>query len=96
MSAVLNDKGRSSFYGKLKGAVITGDEDGIKQWDAGSATSTPSIGPAPGGERRGSPGDPLAEHDHVARRPERSSRVKLAAHCSQTSAKVCPGYGRGC
>ncbi len=30
MSALLNDKGQSSFYGKVGGAVITGNEDGIK------------------------------------------------------------------
>ena len=30
MSAILNDKGQSSFYGKVGGAVITGNEDGIK------------------------------------------------------------------
>lgn len=30
MSAQLNDKGQSSFYGKVGGAVITGNEDGIK------------------------------------------------------------------
>ena len=30
MSSILNDKGQSSFYGKVAGAVITGNEDGIK------------------------------------------------------------------
>lgn len=30
MSAKLNDKGQSIFYGKVGGAVITGNEDGIK------------------------------------------------------------------
>lgn len=30
MSAILNDEGQSSFYGKAGGAVITGNEDGIK------------------------------------------------------------------
>jgi len=30
MSGELNDKGQSSFYGKTGGAVITGNEDGIK------------------------------------------------------------------
>ncbi|MGZ3217832.1 flavodoxin family protein [Paracoccus sp. T5] len=30
MSALLNDKGQSIFYGKVGGAVITGNEDGIK------------------------------------------------------------------
>jgi multimeric flavodoxin WrbA len=30
MSAELNDKGQSSFYGKVGGAVVTGNEDGIK------------------------------------------------------------------
>lgn len=30
MSAQLNDKGQSIFYGKAAGAVITGNEDGIK------------------------------------------------------------------
>jgi multimeric flavodoxin WrbA len=30
MSAILNDKGQSSFYGKVGGAVVTGNEDGIK------------------------------------------------------------------
>jgi multimeric flavodoxin WrbA len=30
MSGELNDKGQSSFYGKCGGAVITGNEDGIK------------------------------------------------------------------
>jgi multimeric flavodoxin WrbA len=30
MSALLNDRGQSSFYGKVGGAVITGNEDGIK------------------------------------------------------------------
>jgi multimeric flavodoxin WrbA len=30
MSGMLNDKGQSSFYGKVGGAVITGNEDGIK------------------------------------------------------------------
>ncbi len=30
MSALLNDKGQSLFYGKVGGAVITGNEDGIK------------------------------------------------------------------
>ena len=30
MSAILNDKGQSSFYGKVGGTVITGNEDGVK------------------------------------------------------------------
>jgi multimeric flavodoxin WrbA len=30
MSAELNDRGQSVFYGKVAGAVITGNEDGIK------------------------------------------------------------------
>lgn len=30
MSALLNDKGQSSFYGKTGGAVVTGNEDGVK------------------------------------------------------------------
>jgi multimeric flavodoxin WrbA len=30
MSGLLNDKGQSLFYGKVGGAVITGNEDGIK------------------------------------------------------------------
>jgi multimeric flavodoxin WrbA len=30
MSGQLNDKGQSSFYGKVGGAVVTGNEDGIK------------------------------------------------------------------
>lgn len=30
MSGELNDKGQSSFYGKVGGAVVTGNEDGIK------------------------------------------------------------------
>ncbi|AZQ68071.1 flavodoxin family protein [Silicimonas algicola] len=30
MSAKLNDKGQSVFYGKVAGSVITGNEDGIK------------------------------------------------------------------
>lgn len=30
MSAELNEKGQSSFYGKVGGAVVTGNEDGIK------------------------------------------------------------------
>ncbi len=30
MSAELNKKGQSSFYGKVGGAVVTGNEDGIK------------------------------------------------------------------
>jgi multimeric flavodoxin WrbA len=30
MSAILNDKGQSGFYGKVGGAVVTGNEDGIK------------------------------------------------------------------
>jgi multimeric flavodoxin WrbA len=30
MAAELNDKGQSSFYGKVGGAVVTGNEDGIK------------------------------------------------------------------
>lgn len=30
MSADLNDKGQSTFYGKVGGAVVTGNEDGIK------------------------------------------------------------------
>ncbi len=30
MSAELNDKGQSSFYGKVGGVVVTGNEDGIK------------------------------------------------------------------
>lgn len=30
MSAELNDKGQSMFYGKIGGCVITGNEDGIK------------------------------------------------------------------
>jgi multimeric flavodoxin WrbA len=30
MSALLNDKGQSLFYGKVGGAVVTGNEDGIK------------------------------------------------------------------
>ncbi|PKQ08780.1 MAG: flavodoxin [Alphaproteobacteria bacterium HGW-Alphaproteobacteria-12] len=30
MSGELNDKGQSGFYGKVGGAVITGNEDGIK------------------------------------------------------------------
>ena len=30
MSALLNDKGQSVFYGKVGGCVITGNEDGIK------------------------------------------------------------------
>ncbi|MEX0810420.1 MAG: NAD(P)H-dependent oxidoreductase [Dongiaceae bacterium] len=30
MSAELNDKGQSIFYGKVGGAVVTGNEDGIK------------------------------------------------------------------
>lgn len=30
MSGMLNDKGQSIFYGKVGGAVITGNEDGIK------------------------------------------------------------------
>ncbi|MBT8083790.1 MAG: NAD(P)H-dependent oxidoreductase, partial [Woeseia sp.] len=30
MSGELNDKGQSSYYGKVGGAVITGNEDGIK------------------------------------------------------------------
>jgi len=30
MSGLLNDKGQSIFYGKVGGAVITGNEDGIK------------------------------------------------------------------
>jgi hypothetical protein len=30
MSGELNEKGQSSFYGKVGGAVVTGNEDGIK------------------------------------------------------------------
>ncbi|KPQ08871.1 MAG: NADPH-dependent FMN reductase [Saliniramus fredricksonii] len=30
MSAILNERGQSGFYGKVGGAVITGNEDGIK------------------------------------------------------------------
>ncbi len=30
MSAMLNDKGQSIFYGKVGGTVVTGNEDGIK------------------------------------------------------------------
>ena len=30
MSGMLNDKGQSIFYGKVGGAVITGNEDGVK------------------------------------------------------------------
>lgn len=30
MSAALNEKGQSSFYGKVGGTVVTGNEDGIK------------------------------------------------------------------
>lgn len=30
MSAMLNDKGQSVFYGKVGGTVVTGNEDGIK------------------------------------------------------------------
>ncbi|WP_349367771.1 NAD(P)H-dependent oxidoreductase [Salinarimonas sp.] len=30
MSGELNDKGQSTFYGKVGGAVVTGNEDGIK------------------------------------------------------------------
>jgi multimeric flavodoxin WrbA len=30
MSGELNDRGQSSFYGKVGGAVVTGNEDGIK------------------------------------------------------------------
>lgn len=30
MSGLLNDKGQSIFYGKTGGAVVTGNEDGIK------------------------------------------------------------------
>jgi len=30
MSALLNERGQSSFYGKVGGAVVTGNEDGIK------------------------------------------------------------------
>lgn len=30
MSSELNDKGQSSFYGKVGGAVVTGNEDGVK------------------------------------------------------------------
>ncbi|QQA44180.1 flavodoxin family protein [Pelagovum pacificum] len=30
MSGQLNDKGQSSFYGKVAGCVVTGNEDGIK------------------------------------------------------------------
>lgn len=30
MSAMLNDKGQSTFYGKTGGVVVTGNEDGIK------------------------------------------------------------------
>jgi multimeric flavodoxin WrbA len=30
MSGELNDKGQSSFYGKTGGAVVTGNEDGVK------------------------------------------------------------------
>lgn len=30
MSGILNDKGQSLYYGKVGGAVITGNEDGIK------------------------------------------------------------------
>ena len=30
MSGILNDKGQSVFYGKTGGAVVTGNEDGIK------------------------------------------------------------------
>ncbi len=30
MSGMLNDKGQSSYYGKVGGTVITGNEDGVK------------------------------------------------------------------
>ncbi|MFC6592929.1 hypothetical protein ACFP81_13580 [Deinococcus lacus] len=30
MSGELNDRGQSVFYGKVGGAVITGNEDGVK------------------------------------------------------------------
>jgi len=30
MSALLNDKGQSIYYGKVGGSVITGNEDGVK------------------------------------------------------------------
>ncbi len=30
MSGLLNDKGQSSYYGKVGGTVITGNEDGVK------------------------------------------------------------------
>lgn len=30
MSGLLNDKGQGAFYGKTGGAVVTGNEDGIK------------------------------------------------------------------
>jgi multimeric flavodoxin WrbA len=34
MSGMLNDKGQSLFYGKVGGAVVTGNEDGIKHCGA--------------------------------------------------------------
>lgn len=44
MSAELNDKGQSSFYGRVGGCIITGNEDGVKHVSMGLLYSLQHLG----------------------------------------------------
>ncbi len=44
MSGLMNDKGQYSFYGKVAGCVITGNEDGVKHCAMGILYSLQHIG----------------------------------------------------
>lgn len=44
MSAELNDKGQSSFYGRAGGCIITGNEDGVKHVSMGLLYSMQHLG----------------------------------------------------
>ncbi len=44
MSAELNDKGQSSFYGRAGGCIVTGNEDGVKHVSSGLLYSLQHLG----------------------------------------------------
>ncbi len=44
MSAELNDKGQSSYYGRVGGCIITGNEDGVKHVSMGLLYSLQHLG----------------------------------------------------
>jgi hypothetical protein len=72
-SGVLNDKGQYSYYGKVDGCLLTGNEDGLKHCAMSILFSLQHIGytiphrPMPVGSATSGPARPIWTKDSAAR-----------------------------